>query len=178
MIDRAGRTMLKVAAVCGGAAVGFVLFQAPMRHFETRSALWLLHHLGGHAAIGIASTVVLIIPRHHAAFDVLITPACSSLASLVAICALAPFTPRQPLARRVLAVAVAVGLIAIGNVLRITGAIAAGLVAGRTSLILLHDWVGSMFTFVYTMGGYILMLSILLPKVAGPFITAHERTSV
>jgi len=167
MIDRTGRTMLKVAAVCGGAALGFVLLQARMRSLEAQGALWLLHLVSTRSAFGIAPTTVLVVPRHHAAFDVLITPSCSSLASLLAFACLTPLMPRCPLRRRALAFGTAATVIAVGNVLRIAASIGVGLLAGRASLVLFHDWVGSMFTFVYTMGGYILMLSLLLPRTAG-----------
>ena len=172
MIDRAGRTIIKVAAVCGGAASGFVLLQAAMRSAETHSALWLIRLRAPHSVLAIASTTVLIVPRHQAAFDVLITPSCSSLASLLAFGCLAPFMPRCELRRRVLAAGTAGIVIWVGNVLRIAGSIGIGLLAGRASLVLFHDWVGSMFTFVYTMGGYILMLTMLLPRSSAEYSAA------
>jgi len=173
MNDRVGATAFKVACVCTGAALGFVLFQDAARALETRAALNLLHALGAHSVLGIASTTVLVVPRHHAAFQVLITPSCSSLASLLAFGCLAPLTPWRPWRRRVLAVSTASALIAVGNVLRIVGSIAIGLLAGRASLVLFHDWVGSMFTFVYTLGGYVLMLALLLPKSGDSYFTSR-----
>ena len=169
MIDRAGSTALKVATVCTVAALGFVLFQDAVRSLEARASLAVLHAFGAHTVLGIASTTVLVVPHHSAAFDVLITPSCSSLASLLAFGCLAPLTPWRPLRRRVFAAGTAAAVIAVGNVLRIAGSIAIGLVAGRASLVLFHDWVGSMFTFIYTMGGYILMLSFLLPSSSNAY---------
>jgi hypothetical protein len=58
----------------------------------------------------------------------------------------------------------AVGTVVAGNILRISASLAVGLVAGRTSLVLFHDWVGSMFGFGYTLGGYVLLLYLLLPS--------------
>jgi len=178
MIDRAGSTAIKVACVCAAAALGFILFESTARALETTASLWALHHLGAHAAFGIAPTTVLIVPRHHAAFDVLITPSCSSLASLLAFGCLAPLTPWRPPTRRVLSFGMAAVVIAIGNVLRIAASIAVGLIAGRASLVLFHDWVGSMFTFVYTLGGFILMLTLLLPRSAGPHVAARSAPVV
>jgi carbamoyl-phosphate synthase large subunit len=178
MIDRAGRTILKVAAVVGGAALGFILLQGPWRSFETTSSLWLLHLFTAHSVFAIAPTTVLIVPAHHAAFDVLITPSCSSVASLLAFGCLAPLTPRRPWSRRAFAAGTAATVITAGNVLRIAGSIAVGLLAGRSSLVLFHDWVGSMFTFVYTMGGYILMLTMLLPRSAGQHATGTPKRLV
>ncbi len=178
MIDRAGRTIIKVAIVCGAAAGGFVLLQGTVRSFETQCSLWLLHLFASHSVLAIAPTTVLIVPRYHAAFDVLITPSCSSLASLLAFGCLAPLTPRCPLRRRLLAAGTAGLVIGVGNILRIAGSIGVGLLAGRASLVLFHDWVGSMFTFVYTMGGYILMLTMLLPRSGAEYAAATPRRLV
>ena len=172
MIDRVGRTIIKVAAVCGGAAAGFVLLQGVMRSFETQTSLWLLHRFAAHSVLAVASTTVIVVPRHHAAFDVLITPSCSSLASILAFGCLAPLVPRCSLRRRLLAAGTAATVIWVGNVLRIAGSMGVGLLAGRASLVLVHDWVGSMFTFVYTMGGYILMLTMLLPRSSAEYTAA------
>lgn len=57
------------------------------------------------------------------------------------------------------AVAAVVG----GNFLRICSSVVVGLYAGRPSLVLFHDWVGSVIGFAFTLGGFVLMLWILLP---------------
>jgi exosortase/archaeosortase family protein len=166
MMGRSGGTFLKVFAICVAAVVGFLLFHDAVRAFETRAALWVLGVAGAPGLHAVGPTTVLIVPRSHAAFNVLITPSCSALSSLLAFGCLGSLTARYPLARRATAIATAVGIVASGNVLRIAGSMAIGLVAGRTSLILFHDWVGSMFTLVYTLGGYILMLGLLLRRTA------------
>jgi exosortase/archaeosortase family protein len=165
-MTRSGTTLLKVLAVCVAAAAGFVLFHEPVRALETRAALWVLGLVGDPSMYPVGPTTVLIVPRTQAAFNVLITPSCSSLSSLLAFGCLGPLTGRFPISRRVTAVATAAGVVAGGNILRIAGSMAIGLVAGRSSLVLFHDWVGSMFTLVYTLGGYVLMLGFLLPRKA------------
>ena len=164
MISRFSVTLLKVLAVCVGAALGFAALQDGMRAVETRAALSLLELFGAESVRGVDATSVLVISGDHPAFHVLITPSCSALASLLAFGCLGPLTPRRSTGRRTLAVLSAAGVVAFGNVVRIAGSIAIGLVAGRASLVLFHDWVGSMFTFIYTTSGYILMLVLLLPK--------------
>ena len=72
--------------------------------------------------------------------------------------------PRGRTGRRIGALACALGCVLAGNVLRIAGSIAVGLVHGKASLVLFHDWVGSLFAFGYTLGGYLLMLFLLLPR--------------
>jgi hypothetical protein len=49
-----------------------------------------------------------------------------------------------------------------GNVLRLAGSLGFGLWVGERSLVLFHDWVGTVFTYAYTLGGYLVMLSMLL----------------
>jgi carbamoyl-phosphate synthase large subunit len=164
VISRFGVTLFKVLLVCAAAALGFAVFQDGMRAIETRAALWLLDLAGADSVRGVDATSVLVISGEHPAFHVLITPSCSALASLLAFGCLGPLTPRGSAGRRTLAVMSAASVVAVGNIVRIAGSIAIGLVAGRASLVLFHDWVGSMFTFVYTTTGYILMLVVLLPK--------------
>ena len=50
-----------------------------------------------------------------------------------------------------------------GNLMRIAASLSAGTWAGRACLVLFHDWVGTMFTFASILGGYVLMLYVLLP---------------
>jgi carbamoyl-phosphate synthase large subunit len=56
------------------------------------------------------------------------------------------------------------GLVAIvaGNLIRIAGSVVVGLFSGRASLVLFHDWVGSVFGIAYTIGGFIVTLTLLL----------------
>jgi len=86
----------------------------------------------------------------------------SALAPALAVTCLATMMPRIT-SRRFLAVAGAVAAIVVGNFLRICSSIVVGLYAGKSSLVLFHDWVGSMIGFAFTLGGFVLMLWILIP---------------
>jgi carbamoyl-phosphate synthase large subunit len=164
VISRAGVTFMKVVGVCAAAAVGFMLLQHGMRTLEMLMSLRLLSALGVDDVRSVGPTTLLVVPYQRAAFHVLITPSCSSIASVLAFGCLAPLVPSRSVAAKVSAVASAVALIVGGNVVRITASIGMGLFAGRGSLVLFHDWVGSMFTVVYTLTGYVLMLSFVLPR--------------
>lgn len=164
MISRTTATFLKVGGICAVAAIGFVLLHEPMRAAEAAISVRLLNVLGFDDIHGVGRTTLLVIPAHRAAFHVLITPSCSSIASVLAFGCLAPLVPSRTSTGRIMAVSATALLIIAGNIVRITASIATGLVAGRGSLILFHDWVGSMFTVVYTLVGYILLLSFLLPE--------------
>ena len=70
----------------------------------------------------------------------------------------------SPASDRVLATLAGVASIVVGNLIRIGTSVIAGLLAGEVSLVLFHDWVGSTFGFAYTIGGFVLMLAILLRR--------------
>jgi len=94
-----------------------------------------------------------------------ITPSCSSLGPALAIALIATvMSIGNPVSDRVLAGVVGVASIVVGNLVRIASSSVVGLQAGRVSLVLFHDWVGSSFGFAYTIGGFVLMLAILLRR--------------
>jgi exosortase/archaeosortase family protein len=70
----------------------------------------------------------------------------------------------SPAADRVLAGTAGVACIVAGNLVRIGSSVVIGLLAGRVSLVLFHDWVGSTFGFGYTIGGFLVVLAILLRR--------------
>ena len=49
------------------------------------------------------------------------------------------------------------------------GSLWVGLEAGPASLVLFHDWVGTLFALTYTLVGFFLMLYLILPSA-----TAHD----
>jgi carbamoyl-phosphate synthase large subunit len=164
-MSRRAATFLTVLGVCVFAGLGFVVLQEPVRTVETTVSAAILNLVGLDGIHDVGRTTLLVVPDTQAAFHVLITPSCSSIASLLAFGCLTPLVPRRTSTSRFVAAGIAALLIVVGNLARITGSIAIGLVAGRTSLVLFHDWVGTMFTVVYTIAGYVLMLTFLLPRV-------------
>jgi carbamoyl-phosphate synthase large subunit len=159
---RGAAVVLRLAAVLVIALVGFAVLQGPSRRLETRTTVALLG-IGGHGRVFLASaTSIGVVPARHAAFRAVVTPTCSALSSVLAIGCLASLAGRSR--RRLGALITAVVTVTAGNVLRIGASILVGLLAGRSSLVLFHDWVGSAFAFAYTLGGYVLMLYLLLPR--------------
>ena len=76
-----GRLAVMLPAVFGG----FYLCQNIVRHGETLASVGLLHALGAHNVISAGSAGILVDPTHHDPFIAVITPSCSSLASVLAI---------------------------------------------------------------------------------------------
>lgn len=164
MSSQAAAALIRPIAVVVAVVVGFAYLIEPVRRFEAATATSLLHLLGvAPEAVQLrANASLAVYPHGQTAFLAVITPYCSSLSSLLAIMGLTLFTPRRLPGRRIAALACALVCVATGNVVRIAASVLMGLLAGASSLVLFHDWVGSMFAFAYTLGGYLLMLALLL----------------
>jgi len=163
-----------VRVACRLLVVGgcFFALMRPVRMAEASAAAGLLHLFGVGDVTVQLGTSIQVFPKGHTPFRASVTPSCSCLSALLALGYVAGFLPRKSHRRRFPAVIAAMGAVAGGNVLRIAASLGIGLVAGRASLVLFHDWVGSVFTFAYTLGGYLIMLYLLLPSRTQPPTTA------
>lgn len=159
-------TWARVAFVLAFSAIGFVALQGPIRYWETIASAKLLHLFGADRAHVVLPTSIQVFPTNGDAFRAVVTPSCSSAASVVALSLLSTLVPKLCRRRLGPALLVAVFVIVVGNIVRIAGSVAVGFVAGRPSLVLFHDWVGSIFTFVYILAGFVMMLYLLLPRHA------------
>jgi|SRR5579872_334688 len=166
---------LRVAFVVVATPVTFVLLEAHARTTELRLDVGALRLVGVHRVPVVIGTSALILPLHSAPFFVDLTASCSSLASVLTLGFLTIALPGRvaPPRRRLLAFLLAAAAVVLGNLLRIDLSILVGVLISRSSLVLFHDWAGSIFGFAYTMGGFILMMWVLLPKRsdAGPAVT-------
>ncbi|HEY0812432.1 MAG TPA: exosortase/archaeosortase family protein [Pseudonocardia sp.] len=170
MSSRALPALVKPIAVIAVVLTVFELANDPFRQLEADAAAAVLHAVGvsQSAVQGRSHASLAVFPAGGSPFLAIVTPACSALSSLLAVAFLALFVPARYRRRLLPAVACALAVVAVGNVARIAGSVAVGLHAGVGSLVLFHDWVGSLFAFTYTLGGYLLMLFILLPARARP----------
>lgn len=163
MTPRGRTTLIRLGLLLVIAGVGFALLQEPVRRAETWAATVMLTATDiGELTLQGAS--VIVSPDDHLSFRAIVTPSCSSLASVLAVGCLASLAKGYSRRRKLFAIGLAMATIVLGNVLRIAGSLGAGMVAGSGSLVLFHDSVGNVFSFAYTLGGYILMLYLLLPK--------------
>lgn len=156
---------LRVAFVLVTTPLVFVLIQAPVRHIELLVDIGAIHLVGVTGVPLVMGTSALVRPSSSGQFWVYLSPSCSSLASILTLGCLAAVLPRRVVGgrSRFLAFTAASAAVFIGNLLRIDLSIAAGLLDGRAVLVLFHDWAGSIFGFAYTLGGFIVMLWLLLP---------------
>jgi exosortase/archaeosortase family protein len=176
MTVRAGPIFVRLALLIGVIFLGFAVLQAPARDAETHAALWLAHFLAPGRLLAAKGPSVIVAPIAGAPFRAIVTPSCSSLASVLAIGCLATLAPDYARRRKMTAAGAAIGAVVLGNIVRIAASLDVGLLAGRSSLILFHDSVGNIFSFGYTLGGYILMLWLMLPSDAPmPLQVSHVR---
>ncbi len=148
---------------------GFTAGQQAVRDFETSATVNALRLLGvTGVSHGLTPTSVIVDAGPRGVFALVLSPSCSSLASLLALASLAVLRPPGSRTRLVLAVTAAMALVFVGNIVRITASLGVGLLTGPSSLVLFHDWVGSLFGFAYTLGVFLLMLWLLLPRDGVP----------
>jgi carbamoyl-phosphate synthase large subunit len=170
MTRRARRAAIRVVLVLVVATVGFALLQAPTRRLEARATALALHLVAGGRSPLTLGPEIVVLPPHGFPFAAVITPACSVLASvlaLVCLAALVASTRGRSVARQAAALGAAVAIVCAGNVARMAAVLWVGSVGGLGALVLFHDWVGAVFTFGYTLFGYIFMLFLVLPRRAG-----------
>jgi exosortase/archaeosortase family protein len=164
MSSRARRALLRVMLIIVVCVGGFVMFQHAARSLETHTAERIVRLVGGSKrSFVLDSTSIVVVPFNGQAFRAIVTPSCSSIASVLAIACLSTLAPPAPRRRRILAITAAIATVSLGNISRIAASVITGLFLGRSSLVLFHDWVGGIMTYVYTLGGFIVFLWILLP---------------
>lgn len=154
--------VFRLVALLGFVLVTFALLQEPVREAETRAATGLLR-AAGIDGVEVVSQSTVAVSSVRGSFRAIVSPSCSALASLLALVCLASLAPGYPAGRKLAAGAAAVSAVVVGNLLRIAASLAVGVSAGGSTLVLFHDSIGNVFSFGYTLGGYILMLWVLLP---------------
>ena len=155
---------------------GFLLLTGPMRTVEGDLVLGLLGYGGRISVVG--DHVFQVLPAGNDAFRASLTPYCSALIPILALAGIALCILRGNPVRRVVAFLVAGVLILTGNVLRIAASLWIGIEAGPGSLVLFHDWVGTLFALTYTLVGFFLMLYLILPSATATIPRAARVSDV
>ena len=129
---------------------------------EAESVTWLLNRFGL-TAYHWKNTVWL-----HPVIG-LITLSCSSLGSVLVLAFLFLMTPTLPAGRNIAATALALGLVYIGNLLRLTLALVVGHHWGVKSMLTFHDWFGPAITFLYVLIAYWIWALIVVRRRRRPY---------
>jgi exosortase/archaeosortase family protein len=157
------RAAIAIALSLAFVLVGFRLLNGPMRTLEISSVLLLVHAGAGQVTV-LGGYMLQVLPQHDAGFRVVVTPFCSSIVPILALAGLSMFILAGPPARRLGALAASAAAVAACNILRIAVSVMIGLHAGPSAMVLFHDWVGTLFALAYTIGGFLFMLFLLLPR--------------
>ncbi len=177
MSTPARHAFVRVFVVLFVSIVGFLLIEEPFRVGESHVVATLLGLVGADGTRVPYGSVIEIFPSGSPSLLASISMSCSSLSSLLAIACLAFLGPDRLRGRWWSALGIALVVVAVGNILRIALSLGAGLLAGRDALILFHDWVGGVFAFAYTLGGYILFLYLVLPRHGRPLGQTHDAVA-
>jgi exosortase/archaeosortase family protein len=155
---------------------GFLWLSGPLRDLEQSCVLLLLS--AGARVRMFGDHYFQVLPQNHSAFRAQLTPFCSSLVPVLALAAIAAFILTGPLYRRAFAFVCAAGVVLACNVLRVAGSLWVGLQVGARSMVLFHDWIGTLFGIAYTMLGFFLMLYLILPKATATIQRAARVSDV
>jgi exosortase/archaeosortase family protein len=162
------RTALRMAGLVALLGVLFAAGETPFRHWEALMVAEMVNAVGQHGLLGVHDSEILVSYGSGArlqVFWVAITPSCSSLGPALALGLISyVMSVGYPPSDRLLAGVAGVASIVAGNLVRIGSSVIVGLHSGRASLVLFHDWVGSTFGFAYTVGGFVIVLAILLHR--------------
>jgi exosortase/archaeosortase family protein len=159
------------------AFVGFAFLNGPVRDLEMTAVLALMGPVGNRTS-SVNGHIFQVLPPSHGAFRAELTPYCSSLISLLALAVIALFVLRGSWPRRIFALSSAMAVVLCCNVLRVTGSLWMGYEYGDRALVLFHDWAGTLFALAYTMGGFFLMLFLLLPSASANIPRAARVSDV
>jgi exosortase/archaeosortase family protein len=159
------------------AYVGFAVLNEPLRHLEELLVLTLTGAHGGRVSI-IAGDTFQVLPANALAFRAQLTPFCSSVVPILALVVIGVFVLHGPWPRRLLALGAAATVVLAGNVLRIAASVWMGYRFGPGSLVLFHDWVGTIFALTYTVFGFLLMLFLILPSAEASISRAARVSDV
>ena len=173
MTARLAPVAIRLFGVVAVLVGGYFALSDPARSAEARASVWVLQLLGSNRVHLLSDSSILVVDSSRSFFRVVVTPSCSALPAALAILCLGVLTARNRSGRRLRALVAAESVVVLGNLLRISASVAIGLAAGRGSLVLFHDWVGNIFTFAYVLGGYMIMLYLLLPDRRQLVTSAH-----
>ncbi|GAB3317184.1 hypothetical protein GCM10027451_34830 [Geodermatophilus aquaeductus] len=150
------------AAIC---VLGFRYLSGPLQVLEAAGVARVLGWIAPGQASGVLPQHVLIFPDGGGIIDAVVTASCSSVLSVLGLTALTAVVLRSRKLHAVGGLVVAVGALLVLNHGRLLLSAWAGLQWGEGALVLFHDWVGTVWNLVATLGGFLLMVWVTLPAL-------------
>ena len=141
----------------------FELLIDPMRRFETDAIAWFFSLVGSHSVTVANNDSILIASGGHRPMLAYISPSCSSLMGLLALATLAAAVMRRRRSTTLIAYLAAASVLFALNLGRMIASAAAGVWFGSGAMLLFHDWVGTVWNFVATLFGFLLLQFLTSP---------------
>ncbi len=154
--------LLIAAAVC---VIGFRFLALPLQTLEAAAVAWVLGLLAPGKASGVLPTHVLLFRGDGEIIDAFVTPSCSSILSVLGLSALTAVILRRRRLHAVAGLLTAIAALLVLNHLRLLMSALAGLWWGDGALILFHDWVGTLWSLLSTLLGFLLLVWVTLPSL-------------
>ncbi|MHB1208692.1 MAG: ATP-grasp domain-containing protein [Acidimicrobiales bacterium] len=141
----------------------FELLIDPVRRFETDAVAWFFSVVGSNSVTVAHNDSLLIVSGGHQPMLTYISPSCSSLMGLLALATLAVAVMRRRRSTTLMAYLVSASVLFILNLGRMIASAAAGVWFGSSAMLLFHDWVGTVWNFIATLFGFLLLQFLTSP---------------
>ncbi|MBW4079046.1 MAG: ATP-grasp domain-containing protein [Acidobacteria bacterium] len=141
----------------------FELLIGPMRRFETDAVAWFFSLVGSNSVTVANNDSLLIVSGGHQPMLAYISPSCSSLMGLLALATLAVAVMRRRRSTTLMAYLVSASVLFVLNLGRMIASAAAGVWFGSGAMLLFHDWVGTIWNFIATLFGFLLLQFLTSP---------------
>ena len=143
--------------------IAFESLIGPMRRFETDSIARFFSLTGSNGVSVARNDSLLIVSGRHQPILAYLSPSCSSLMGLLALAVLAAAVMRQHRGKTLAAYLLTAVVLFVLNLGRMIASTAAGLLFGHSALLLFHDWVGTVWNFMATLFGFLLLQFLTMP---------------
>ncbi|MCZ2827825.1 exosortase/archaeosortase family protein [Modestobacter sp. VKM Ac-2986] len=160
------RQLAVLADLLLAGAICLVGYRYGTHWLQVQEASWvvgLLHLFGVDSVSGVLPTRILIFRADGELLNAVVTASCSSILSVVGLTALTASVLRSRRWHAVAGLAVAIVAVLVANHVRLLLSTVIGLQWGGGSLVLFHDWVGTLWNLAATLGGFLLMVYVTLP---------------
>lgn len=141
----------------------FELLIDPVRRFETDAVAWFFSLVGSNSVTVAHNDSLLIVSGGHRPMLTYMSPSCSSLMGLLALATLAAAVMRRRRTTTLMAYVVSASVLFILNLGRMIASAAAGVWFGSGAMLLFHDWVGTIWNFIATLFGFLLLQFLTSP---------------
>lgn len=153
--------LLLAAGIC---VAGFGYGASWMQEHEAAWVVAALRLCGVDSVSGVLPGHMLIFRPGGEILDAVVTPSCSAILSVLGLTALTVAVLRTRRWHAAFGLGVACVAVLVANDVRLAVSVLAGLWWGGPALVLFHDWVGTIWNFAATLGGFLLMVALTLPE--------------